>query len=383
MSNHEQNRCATKRRPFLKKSGTLAVATAIAGCLGGGDGSASDDGGGSGAITTDSLPTFENEAGVEVGKTFEAVRELAAEEDTGTMYATLDREPVSQMLNAFHEKYPDASVEHITGGSEDLSSRWDSEYKSGNAEASIAMWGGSSVGSIWRDGQAMEMSADFMPSLGEMSEDYKSKDGYWIAARLHMASYFYNTDMVSENDASGWMDLVTNDRWSDQNIGHDPTPNTFYITWMYEKFGREYFQKLADRQPRWVDSHTDLAKFCGAGEFPVSFTYTHKMAEFASDLPVDYFKFDPHPGLISPALINNKAPQPNTAILFLNYWSSKEGQQQLGTTQYLPWHSEAEYKGYPGLVNNDNYDIEFVAPDIDTSEAVEAFQDELNPAGNR
>lgn len=376
MTHSNGDRQTANRRTFLTRTGALAVASAFAGCSGSSGGGDGSDGGG-GATTDESLPTFENEGGFEVGETFEAVKELAAEEDAATMYATLDREPIKEMRDAFHEKYPDATVEHITGGSEDLGSRWDSEYKTDNPTASIGMWSGKDVSKYWTDEQQVqELSSEFMPVFSEIPDDYKGEK-FWVSARLHMASYFYNTDMVSEDDADGWMDIVTNPEWSDQNLGHDPTPNPSYMTWLYNKHGREYFRALADQKPRWVDSHTDLAKLCGAGEFPVAFTYTHKMAEFASELPVDYFKFDPHPGTISPAWISNKAPQPNTAILFLNWWCSAEGQKKLGTTQYLPWHPEAEYEGYPGLVDNDNYEIEFLSPGADVSEAMDVFKEEL------
>lgn len=376
MSHDNDSRYSGNRRKVLKTMGTLASASLMAGCSGsdgnggnGGDaGNGNDggnmDGGDGGATTTESLQTFKNKAGVEVGSTFEVVKELAKDEDGVTLYAAIDREPMQNVINEFKSKYTDIDVTYVTGGSEDLVSRWDSEYKTGNVTAE--MTNHSKIKQVLEEDQAMELSPDYLPVLGEIDEKFKDDDGYWIGFWLTPGALFYNTNKISEDDVSNWTDLVTNDKWSDQKIGWDPTPNMFLMTWLLETQGREFFENLHEQRPRFVDSHSDLARFTGAGEFPVSFTYTHKMADYGNDLPVDYFKWDPMPAFLSPLVFNNKAQNPNAGLVFLNYLTSKEGQKILGQNGYVPYHPEAEFAGYPGVYPSDKYDVATIDVEADT-----------------
>lgn len=396
--NRTQELANARRRSFLKATGTLVVSSAFAGCTGseddggdgsggadgadGGDGSGGDGGDGTdGATTSDSPETFTNEAGVEIGADFETVKELAAEEDAITFYSAQDREPVETWSQALTEAHPEVELNHVTGSGDDLLQRWNSEYKSDNVAADVFSAMGESP-AIWKNDQAMELSADFMPAYGEVPDEFKSDDDVWVTLRLHMASMVFNTEMVSQDAVSSYMEVVEDDRWADQNLGWDPTPNLYYMNWFYDNFGREFFTKLAEQRPRWVDSHTDLVRFGGAGEFPINFTYTFNIAKFPPDYPVDYFRkgIDTMPGVKAPIMLNNKAPNPNSAIVFLNWLISEEGQQTVGETAYLPWHPDASFDGWPkswDLYPSDDYDVDFMSVDQDFEEVRQVWDEEL------
>ena len=355
-----------KRRKFLKTAGAFAVASAAAGCSGSGGGGGGNGGGGGGGgnnTTSSSLKTFKNDAGVKVGQNFEAVKELAKEEKETTVYATIDRGPFSTWIKEFNKKYPEAKINHVTGGSEKLISRWTTEYETGRMKASMFI-STSNVKRTWQNGQVMKLKPEYMPSFREAPDKFKSDDGSWLATRQVLGSVFYNTNQVKKGAASSWMDVVNNQKWSGQKIGWDPTPNMFLMQWLFENQDKKFFQALHDMKPRWVDSHTDLVRLCGAGEFPVAFSYTHKMGRFGKKLPIDYFKFDPMPSVVSPGVISNRAASPNSALLFFNWLASKEGQMVLGKTQYIPWHPDAEYTAYDGVYPSNEYKVDTVSPAV-------------------
>lgn len=386
MREHSDYR-SNSRRSFLKAAGAVVTGGALAGCTGGnGDGNGDDstptdgDGGATATSTTSSLETFTNEAGIEVGATFEAVEELAKDEDGITVYATIDRDEWADWVGEFNEQYPDIDINHVTGGSEDLISRWDSEYKSDNVNASLFI-SGSKAPLIWGRGQNLKLKPEYIPNFGEAPDKFKdTENNNWIAMRQIIGSIHYNTDQVEPDAASGWMDLVTDGRWSGQKIGWDPTPSMAHMRWFWDTFGEEFFTSLREQQPRWVDSHTDLARLCGAGEFPVSFTYTHKMADFGNELPLDYFKgdgFDKMPSQAAPGVVNNKAPAPNAALLFFNYLLSEEGQKGIGRSGYIPWHPNAAFQGYEGVYPSDEYEVEVVVPNSEKNEKMRKRWQEL------
>lgn len=361
-----------KRRQFLKTAGALS-AVGVAGCVGGESSGSSGGSGGTNSqedIDASNVETFENEAGNKVGATFEGVKKLAKQESGEmTVYATIDREPFSKWIEGFSEKYPEVSVNHITGGSGKLLSRWDSEYKSDNVQADLFI--ANRVTSAVGNGQTQKLDPEYIPSFGEIKDKYKHDKNQWVGLRMKLGSVFYNTDTLSESDASSWMDVVTDDRWADQKLGWDPSPNLALMGWFFDTQGEKFFEKLAEQRPRFVDSHTDLARLVGAGEFPISFTYTHKMGRFGEKLSLDYFKFDPMPGVISPVAVNNKANLPNSAILFLNWLTSSDGQQTLGESQYIPIREDAEYQGYPGVYPSDEYEVDPITPSYEKRQKVQ------------
>lgn len=350
------------RRRFLRASGATILAAATAGCSG-----SSDDGDAStpdetttagGATTTGGPNTLENQAGNEVGATLDDVEQLAREEGETTFYAVLDTESVEKVIEAFNQRYPDVTVNHVTGGDAKLLSRWETEYKTDNVTADLLTVGVPRIAKVWENGQAMKLSNGNVPSFGALPDKFKGGNGYWLSIRQLLASVFYNTDAVSADAVDSYTDVVTDDRWSDQALGWDPTPDMGMMNWFWNRHDRSFFENLRDQTPRFVDSHTDLARLCGAGEFDICFTYTHKMGRFGDELPLDYFKLDTVPSGLSPTVVNNKAPNPNAAILFLNWLASAEGQSKLGEGQYIPVHPEAEYTGYPGVFPSDEYEVD-------------------------
>lgn len=381
------------RRKLLKRTTGVLAASALAGCSGsndgngssngdGSDGGSSDGGDGGPKTTKDSSPeTFKNEAGVPVGANFEAVKQLAKEEDAAPGYITQDREAFQAWFKAFHEEYPDVTIEGVTGGNEDMTSKFSTEYETDNVSGNFYTGGASSIAPLVNRGQTMELTAEYMPSFGKMSDNYKSSDGQWVTTDLLTGLVLYNTDMVSASDAEGWMDIVTKDKFADQNLGWDPTPILDLMWWLEDHNGKEFFENLSQQSPRFVDSHTDLARFCGSGEFGACFTFGHKLARF-TDLPLDFFRFPKAPAALNVAVLSAKAPQPNTSILFLDWLTSKAGQQVLGTTPYVPFHTEAKYEPYPEIMPPDGFEYEGVMPsDVDYEATEKMFNKTVNPTG--
>ncbi|MFB6095921.1 MAG: hypothetical protein ABEJ74_00850 [Haloferacaceae archaeon] len=207
----------TNRRTMLKSFTALTTAGALAGCSSGndgqsgssGDGGSSDGGGTSGSgsggkkTTTASMETFKNKAGNEVGATFDAVKELAAEEDKSTIYSVVGiQEGMGSIKEAFDKKYPDADVGIVTGGSEKLINRWETEYQSNNVKGDV-YFSTSKIQRTWKNGQTMSLSSDFMPAFGQAPEKFKdAENGNWVAVRQTLGSIFYNTELVSEDEVT-------------------------------------------------------------------------------------------------------------------------------------------------------------------------------------
>lgn len=358
-----------KRRNYLKTASSLAL-VGLAGCTSGDDGSSdnsdgSGSGGGSNGVADgdSGLETFENKAGVEVGKTWEAVEELAKEEGSLTMYSPNDREVVLKWLENFDY---DIEVEHITGGSNKLISRWVSEYQSDQIQADCYS-GATGTSRIINNEMAMALTKPEIPAYEALPDKFKSK--FASGARLKPGIPMFNPNLASQDDVNSFDDFVTNEKFQGKKLGWDPTPNTFIMAALFEMFGREFFEKLRDQEPRFVDSHTDLARFCAAGEFPVSFTYGSKLFEF-EDQSLERFKGFPYPAGFAGTLVNSKSHNPNATLVFLNHLSAKDGgQKKMAETHYSLYHG---FKSYP---ESKDWELETVVSSEKANEAGEMWQE--------
>ncbi|MDX1745242.1 MAG: hypothetical protein R3324_04835, partial [Halobacteriales archaeon] len=94
---------------------------------------------------------------------------------------------------------------------------------------------------------------------------------------------------------------------------------------------------------------------------------------------VDYFELDPHPAAVNPIVINNKSPVPNSAIVFVNWLTSLEGQTVFGQGDYIPVHPDAPFEGAPGVYPNPNYEVETIVPTTERIETISSvWQDVMS-----
>lgn len=363
------------RRTALKATGMASMA-ALAGCIGGdggdgGDGGGSDDGGGGGGQTTqqspaDRLETFENEHGVPVGANWEAVQELAKEEEGDwTNMSSTDAEDVQIWMENFDWDFKE-NYQHVAGNSRQLAQRAIQEYRAGRPTMDFSV-GNSAIIRLSQDDLAMELSADYLPQYGETDEVYKTP--YILGARVKPYVVYYAPNEVDPDDVGSWMDLATDDQWTG-NIGWDPTPNLGIAGALLRAEGREFFEAMVNQDVQWVDSHPDLARFVAAGRFPVSISYGKYLAEYSPDQlrVMDQLDF---PASASGGGITSFATNPNQSLVFINYLSTPEGQEQMAKTHISIRH------GLEDLPEAADWTYSEVVTDVQAEQDAAAVWEEL------
>jgi ABC-type Fe3+ transport system substrate-binding protein len=111
------------------------------------------------------------------------------------------------------------------------------------------------------------------------------------------------------------------------------------LTFMGEARGMDYLRKLARQNIRSVNaSARAVLDQVIAGEHPMTLQiFNHHAAISAQKgAPVDWMRLDPvtvTPGLLG---LTKGAPHPNAGLLFVEFLTSKDGQQIFQKANYLP-----------------------------------------------
>jgi iron(III) transport system substrate-binding protein len=154
-------------------------------------------------------------------------------------------------------------------------------------------------------------------------------DNYYQVASVGLILIIYNAQKVAESEApKKWKDLL-DPKWKGKiAIGH-PAFSGYVATWVLsltKLYGWEYFEQLARQNPQVGRSINDTVTMLNSGERLVAAgpdLTTLKSKNKGNPLALVY----PEDGatlMTAPSAIMAKAPHPNAAKLFMDFFMTKE-----------------------------------------------------------
>jgi iron(III) transport system substrate-binding protein len=155
----------------------------------------------------------------------------------------------------------------------------------------------------------------------------------------------YNTSKVQKPPQS-WNDLLDS-QWKDQvTLGH-PGFSGFVGNWvvaMEDKYGWDYFTKLAQNNPKIGRSINDTVTDIVSGERQVGAgPDNYSLSQKAAGNPIDVqFPTDDAILIVSPVAIMKDAQHPNAARLFESFYYSKEYSEAMAKTYNYPLRSDVQ-----------------------------------------
>jgi iron(III) transport system substrate-binding protein len=179
----------------------------------------------------------------------------------------------------------------------------------------------------------------------ELPARYRDPDHYWVSSHLFVLTPAVNTDLVpaarrpkSYDDllAPLWKDHIV---WKPNDLSGAPGFIGDVLTSMGETRGMDYLRALARQnvKPLNTSARAVLDQVI-SGEYPLSLQiFNHHAAISAKKgAPVEWLRLSPvtvTPGLVG---MTSGAPHPNAGLLFIEFMTSKEGQQIFQKADYLP-----------------------------------------------
>jgi len=190
---------------------------------------------------------------------------------------------------------------------------------------------------------------------------------------------FYNKNLVDPKKLTSFRDLL-NPEWKGKLVSYDPLSAgtglatfTFYYT--HPDLGGDFIRQLAAQEIRTTRDQDQVVRWVaeGAGAIAIAFGWDNATPLIKAGAPVAIIPTLKEGGYLSPGstslLLLSKAPHPNAAKVFVNWFLSKDGQTEFGTAVGassrrvdVPQDQLPEYiKVIPGVKYDDtNYKEEVV-----------------------
>ncbi len=172
------------------------------------------------------------------------------------------------------------------------------------------------------------------PAAAAFPENVRDPDGALSPPyRVVVISVLYNTRLVKADEAPKTLKDLLQPKWKGKIVMPDPTRHSTTIAWLanLEKIlGKEwkgFVEGLAAQKPILVESFIPAAKKVIGGEAPLGITYVKYVYVMGTKegAPLDYVRLSPVLGDAHHIAIGAKAPHPNAAKVFTNFFISREG----------------------------------------------------------
>ena len=179
----------------------------------------------------------------------------------------------------------------------------------------------------------------------ELPTQYRDPDRYWVSSHRFVLTPGVNTSLVPAAQrpktyddllAPYWKDKII---WKQNDLSGGPGFIGNVLTSMGEERGMDYLRKLARQNIKMVNaSARAILDQVIAGEHPLALQIFNHHAAISAEkgAPVDWLRLNPAtvtPGLVG---LTKGSAHPNAGLLFVEFMTSKDGQQIFQKANYLP-----------------------------------------------
>ncbi len=193
-----------------------------------------------------------------------------------------------------------------------------------------------------------DVAAQFdIASQKDLPPELADPNHRWIATNLATRSLAYNTQLVAPDIAPRHYQDLLDPRWKKSLVWN---PNAMTGAWgfiatvlrhMGEAPGMDYLRKLAKQEivPLPIATRAVLDRVI-AGEYPVGLEMVNAHAAISAEkgAPVKWVPLDAVTTTLQVAGITSGAPHPNAGRLFLDFITSRAGQDIFRQVNYIPMH---------------------------------------------
>ena len=242
---------------------------------------------------------------------------------------------------AFEKKYG-VKVDYVRNTANDLTINLLNEGKAGKIQADV-FDGTTSTAVLKKEGYVLQWQPD---SAKGMAEQYRDKEGYWVATNIYVLTPGVNTELVKPGAEPRTFDDLLDPKWKGKILWNS-SPSTsggggfigLTLARLGEDKGMDYLRKLATQNITGVlnASRAGLDPVV-AGEFPLALNIfnNHTIISKAQGAPITWVPMAPVMAVLSVASVTKGAPHPNAGKLLVDFLVSKEGQQLFREADYIP-----------------------------------------------
>ena len=253
-------------------------------------------------------------------------------------------------LEAFKKEYPDIKVFAVTGTGSQLGQRILSERRAGKYLADVFSAGPNSAFNILHKGKTLDplKPAFILPEVVDESRwhggrhnfvDSEGKHIFGYLANPSSAQLYYNSNLASPKEFKSHWDLL-NPKWKGKIVSLDPRltglGQTMQFFYYHPELGPEFIKKFfGGMELTFSREFRQMTDWMAQGKFAICVGCKDTDRAKNQGLPVDSFdnslwkeggSFSTGGGSLS---LLNRAPDPNSAKVFINWVLSRKGQSAL------------------------------------------------------
>ncbi len=253
--------------------------------------------------------------------------EAAKKEGRLVLYGTMQTD-IFELLHKSFQKKTGITIDYWRTSATKVTERALSEARAGKALFDLVMSTEDTMRIMLKEGILTQydspMSKDFPkeaidPQLGPR-------------ARNHIIGIVYNKEIIKPADAPKTLEDLVKPQYRGKLVMADPTLHTTTAQWLvnvHKLIGKDKSEKfvrdLAAMKPTLVESFNPAADRVTSGEFPIAITYVYYVyLNGIKGAPIDYVRTGKFLGDASYLTLHNKAPHPNAAKAFIDFFLDEE-----------------------------------------------------------
>jgi ABC-type Fe3+ transport system substrate-binding protein len=267
--------------------------------------------------------------------------------------ATWDELQFEKLAAPFRERYPYIKIRYSRATRHDRVIKPLLAFQTGRIITDVISGIGAKV-AVFRKLKALETISS-LPNWNNVPVGMKDPKGQWVGQRLRYWCMSYNTKRVKKSELPAkWEDLITNTRWHNKKIGLGNRPNLWLITlwgpkgeaWVKD-YARNIFSIVKPQLRK--EGMNALVGLAIAGEFDASLpSAAYRVQQQAKKgAPIGWHCPEPVPMAISEMAVFKGTPRKNSAMMFVNWFLSREGQiSQYAANFAPPVHKDLQRKEF-------------------------------------
>jgi iron(III) transport system substrate-binding protein len=257
-------------------------------------------------------------------------------------YTSMSAGDSTRVVAMFEKRYPFVKAKLFRLTTERALQRYMAEYQANKHIADIVDIDEPQMEFLRRKGTLQRFQT---PGVEKFDKRFLQPQGYWVASRVTMIVLGYNTRLVKPSEAPKRYEDLLDLKWKGK-MSLEREQTEWFLTLMElwgEEKGKAFFQKLGAQSANIRSGHTLMAQLIIAGEDPLSpNAYSHHFPrEGRKGAPVDWVNLEPVVGKGNAASLARNAPHAHAAMLFLDFFFSKDGGQKvIHEANRIPTHPE-------------------------------------------
>lgn len=244
------------------------------------------------------------------------------------------------LIDGFQKKYPFMKPQYVRDDPPQQLQKMMAEARSGHMVADVL-----ESTSLEVPIRAANINQPFWsPEIEAYAPERRDPQNFWAPTRFSYLGACYNTNLVKPADLPKSFDDYLDPKWKGRTVWSGTVIGAMlFITgvrnFMGEEKARGYLEKLAKNDIVTIPSaNRVIVDRVMAGEYALcldAFLH-HPIISARKGAPVAPLPLDPVLTVVSSVMLPKAPPHPYSAMLFIDYLLSKDGQARLRDAEYFP-----------------------------------------------